>query len=165
MRKGVVEQHPFVLQMFDDEDFQDFYAKYCLICKELICKALRNKSRQRRTQIKYYDDLNILLNDANQYDNYMLQKLGLEPREGSTVALTMTINLVLTNGVEILQKGFDLELYGVHEFAMIFHYLRYLYQMLVFNRKPILIGMAGEEITRYGMLNLEDLSSSADKFK
>ena len=99
------------------------------------------------------------------YDNHVLQLAGMTPREGNTVALTMVINVILTNSLELLNKGFELELYALHELAMIFSYLKYLYMLLILNRKSMVLGMAGEEITKYGLLNLDDLCKSADKFK
>ena len=41
--------------------------------------------------------------------------MGQQPREGNTVALTMVINNVLTNSLDLLNLGFELELYGLHE--------------------------------------------------
>lgn len=81
------------------------------------------------------------------------------------MALTMVINLVIQNSIELLTRGFELELYAIHELPMIFSYLKYLYMLMVLNRKSMVLGMCGEEITKKGLVNLEDLNSSADKFK
>jgi len=115
LKKGIIEVHPFVGPRFDSGDFSDFMNKFSLVNRELLYKALRNKSRQRRSIPKYYEDFSILFNEANTYDNNVLSQIGQQPREGNTVALTMVINTVLTNSLELLNLGFELELYGIHE--------------------------------------------------
>jgi hypothetical protein len=159
LRKGLIEVHPFIGKYFDTMDFGEFFNKYSLVVRELICKSLRNKARQRRSIPKYYEDFSILFNDANAYDNQILSLSRLQPKEGNTVALTMVINLSLTNSLELLTKGFDLDLYSVTELPMIFSYLKYLYTLLVLNRKSMVLGMAGNDIP-----NLEDMSQSSPKF-
>ena len=159
LRKGLIEVHPFIGKYFDTMDFAEFFNKYSLVVRELISKSLRNKARQRRSIPKYYEDFNILFNDANAYDNQILSLSRLQPKEGNTVALTMVINLSLTNSLELLTKGFDLDLYSVTELPMIFSYLKYLYTLLVLNRKSMILGMAGNDIP-----NLEDMSQSSPKF-
>jgi hypothetical protein len=77
----------------------------------------------------------------------------------------MTIGMVISNSVELLNRGFELDLYGLHEFNMIFSYLRYLYQLFAMNRKTIILGMAGEEIAKRGMINFDDLNNSHEVFK
>lgn len=72
LRKGIIEVHPFVGRNFDSSDFGEFYTKFCLVVKEIIYKQLRNKSRSRRSIPRYYEDFNILFNDANIYDNMVL---------------------------------------------------------------------------------------------
>jgi hypothetical protein len=165
LRKGVIEVHPFVGRHFDSSEFSDFFHKYCLVVKELIFKSMRNKSRQRRSIPRYYEDFNILFNEANAYDNQVLTQAGLQPREGNTVALTLVINLVLTCSLELLNKGFELDLYALHEQTMVFSYLKYLYTLLVLNRKSMVLGMAGDEIIKKALINLENLNESPDMFK
>ena len=77
----------------------------------------------------------------------------------------MVINLVLTSSLELLNRGFELDLYALHEQSMVFSYLKYLYTLLILNRKSMVLGMSGEEIVKKGLLNLDDLNASADKFK
>lgn len=125
--------------------------------REFIYKAMRNKARQRRNIPKYYEDFSILFNDANAYDNITLSKIGQQPREGNTVALTLVINLVLNASLELLNKGFELDLYGLHEHAMVYSQLKYLYQLLMMNRKSMILGMCGDAIQQKGYINLEDL--------
>ena len=45
------------------------------------------------------------------YDNYLLGQMKESPRQGNTVALTMVINVVLKTSMELLMRGFDLDLY------------------------------------------------------
>ncbi len=106
LRKGIIEVHPFVARSFDMSDFSDFLNKYCLVTRELIFKSLRNKSRQRRAIPRYYEDFSILFNEANMYDNNTLTQANVQAREGNTVALTMVINVVLQNSLELLNLGF-----------------------------------------------------------
>jgi hypothetical protein len=68
MRKQIIELFPFISKHFDHEDFQEFYSKYCMMIREFLLKSIRNPSRQRRSLPKYYEDFNILLNDANYHD-------------------------------------------------------------------------------------------------
>lgn len=82
-----------------------------------------------------YEDFNILFNEANVYDNKILSETGQQPRDGNTVALSLVINMTLSNSLELLNRGFELELYALHEYHMIFSYLKHLYQMLMMNRK------------------------------
>ena len=77
----------------------------------------------------------------------------------------MVINTVLTNSLDLLNLGFELELYGLHELQYVFSYLKYLYMLIILNRKSMVLGMAGDEIVKKGLIILEDLPNSADKFK
>ena len=164
LTKGLREVYPFVNRYIDTTDFQDFFTKFSLVIREQILKSMRNKARQRRSIPKYFEDFNILFNDANSYDNQVLTEAGLQPKEGNTVALTMVINLVLNNSLELLNRGFELDLYGLHEYNMIFSYQRYLYQLLVLNRKSMILSMCGDEILKRGQINLDDLSASHPAF-
>ena len=76
----------------------------------------------------------------------------------------MVINLVLNNSLELLNRGFELDLYGLHEYNMIFSYQRYLYQLLVLNRKSMILSMCGDEILKRGQINLDDLTASHPAF-
>ncbi len=87
--------HPFISNYIDSDDFQEFFYKYCIIIKELLVKSLRNKSRQRRSMAKIFEDLNIILNEANYADEKILKKHNLTVKQSNTVAITLTINLVL----------------------------------------------------------------------
>ncbi|TNV82654.1 hypothetical protein FGO68_gene7836 [Halteria grandinella] len=165
MTKGVREIYPFVTKYKDTAEFQEFFHRYSLVVRELVYKALRNQSRQRRAIPKYYEDFKILFNDANAYDNMILSRTGQQPREGNTVALTMAINLVLNSSLELFNRGFELDLYGMHEHAMVYSQLKYLYQLLVMNRKSMILGMCGDEAGSKGYINLEDLQQSSEAFK
>ena len=48
---------------------------------------------------------------------------------------------------------------------MLFNYVKYLCQMLVYNRRPMVVGMAGEDIAKFNLINFEDLDQSGDKFR
>ena len=165
LKKSIIEVHPFVGPRFDSSEFTDFLNKYSLVQRELLYKALRNKSRQRRSIPRYYEDFSILFNEANTYDNLALQQMGQQPREGNTVALTLVINAVLANSLDFLNLGFELELYALHELQYVFSYLKYLYMLIILNRKSMVLGMAGDEIVKKGLIVLEDLPNSADKYR
>jgi hypothetical protein len=75
----------------------------------------------------------------------------------------MSINLLLHSSLELLNTGFELDLYAMHEHSMVFGQLKYHYQLLTMNRKSILIGI--EDASKAGYLNLEDLSSSSEAFR
>jgi hypothetical protein len=76
----------------------------------------------------------------------------------------MVINLVLESSLELLNRGFELELYMNHELPMVFNYIRYLYQLMEYNRRPKIIGMC-DDIAKLNLINFEDLDASAAKFK
>ncbi len=79
------------------------------------------------------------------------------------MAITTVINLILTISLEFLNRGVELELFANHELYMVFNYIRYTYQMLLHNRRPLIIGM-NEDFAKLGLIDLSDLSSSGDKF-
>ena len=76
----------------------------------------------------------------------------------------MVINMVVTSSLEYLNRGLQLELFATHELHMVFSYIRQLYQMVIYNRKPIVVGM-NEDLLRLNLIDLNELSNSADKFK
>ena len=47
----------------------------------------------------------------------------------------------------------------------IFSYLKYTYMMLILNRKSMVLGMAGDDIVKMQLIQLDDLSTSGDKYK
>jgi len=77
LTKGLREMYPFVIKYIDTTEFTDFFIKYSLVQREQIIKSLKNKSRARRGILKYYEDFNILFNEANSYDNNVLSSAGL----------------------------------------------------------------------------------------
>jgi hypothetical protein len=107
MRPSLFEVHPYLKKTFDEPVFQEFYHKYCLIMKELVFKCLRNPARQRRAIPKYYEDFNVLLNEANYCDEVLLKASG-QKNTNNTIALAMTINAALLNSLELLNKGIEL---------------------------------------------------------
>jgi hypothetical protein len=74
LTKGVLDLHPFISNYIDCDEFQDFLLKFSLLIKELLIKSLKNKPRQRRSMPKIFDDLNIVLNEANYADERILKK-------------------------------------------------------------------------------------------
>lgn len=127
LKLALFELQPFSKEHYDDEEFKDFFNKYAIISREYIFKCLRNKARQRRIITKYFDDLGILLNEANGLDERILKKTGQQAKSGNTVALTMTINLLLSIYLDYLNKGFELELYSIPELPSVFNYLKFVY--------------------------------------
>ena len=64
----------------------------------------------------------------------------------------MVINIMLNNSLEFLNLGFELDLYGIHELQYVFSYLKYIYMLLILNRKSMVLGMAGDEIVKKGLI-------------
>ncbi len=64
----------------------------------------------------------------------------------------MVINIMLNNALEFLNLGFELDLYGIHELQYVFSYLKYIYMLLILNRKSMVLGMAGDEIVKKGLI-------------
>ena len=88
--------------------------------------------------IRVFDDLHIVLNEANYADEKILKKHNLNVKSNNTVGISITINLVLETLIDYLNSGLELDLYGVNELPMVFNYLRYVYQMIFYNRKAML---------------------------
>ena len=82
----------------------------------------------------------------------------------NTVMLNMVINLTMKTSLEYLNKGMELELFSNHELYMLFNYTRMVYQMLFYNRKPIIQSL-NEDLNKLDMIDMSDLNSSAEQFK
>ena len=77
LTKGLRELYPFVQRYIDTTEFSEFFHKYSLVTREQILKSLKNQARARRGIPKYYEDFNIIFNEANAYDNQVLAQAGL----------------------------------------------------------------------------------------
>jgi hypothetical protein len=109
--------------------------KYSLVQRELVMKNLKNPSRQRRNAFRLFEDLNILMQEANYTDDYVLSKSREKPSQTNTVALNMSLGLVSRAMFDYLQQGFALEIYGLHELPMIFTMLKVTSNMVFSNKK------------------------------
>lgn len=76
----------------------------------------------------------------------------------------MVINVSQTIALEYMNRGLELELFAPHELYMAFNYTRMIYQMLFYNRRPMIQGM-NEDFMKLDLIDFSDLSNSADKFK
>lgn len=61
--------------------------------------------------------------------------------------------------MEFINKGFELELFALHELPMVFNYAKYVYQMLLYNRRPMIFNFCEDQI-KSGLINFEDLDKS-----
>lgn len=77
--------------------------------------------------VKIFDDLNVVLNEANFADETILKKHNFGVKSNNTVGIALTLNQVIKTQIDFLTKGIELELYAMHELGMVFNYLRYTY--------------------------------------
>lgn len=78
--------------------------------------------------------------------------------------LNLVINLTMKTSLEFLNKGMELELFAPHELYMLFNYTRMVYQMLFYNRKPIIQSL-NEDLAKLDLIDMSDLSASHQQFK
>lgn len=70
-----------------------------------------------------YDDLYILLGEANFCDEKLLNDLKQNINSRNTVALTLSISLTQDQILDCLLKVFDLDLLKIWEMPMFFNYI------------------------------------------
>jgi len=127
LEKGIKEQHPFIVNYFENPNFNEFLYKYSIVTKELLINSLRSKARQRRCLSKVFEDLSIVLNEGNFADEKLLSTTNQNVKKNNTVGIALTVNMSVQCQINYLQKGFALDLYSLHELPMIFNYIRYCY--------------------------------------
>lgn len=80
------------------------------------------------------------------------------------MALTLCINLILTMSFEMLNKGFELELYSLPEIPMVCNYLKFVCQMILYNVRAMLVAMF-EDLMKLNLINFDEIDESPSKFK
>lgn len=88
--------------------------------KEVLISCLKNKTRRRRALKRFFNDLSILLNEAIYTDEMILNKSNQQARPNNTACMTITIQLVLNQQLQMILRGFELDLYRNEELSMIF---------------------------------------------
>ena len=122
--------------------------------RENLLRQLRNVSNQHKTLNRYYEDLTILISEANYIDDFLINKKKY-PGKQTTPSLTITINLVTESMIDHLKLGFLLDLYAPYELSMIFDYLTLICGILQNNRRIMIIGFC-HDLYKSNMINFED---------
>ena len=148
------ELFPQIWSYYDCKEFKDFMVKYSLMTREGLLRQLRNVSNQHKNLNRYYEDLTILISEANYIDEFLINKKKF-PGKQTTPALTISINLVTEAMVEHLKLGFLLDLYAPYELSMIFDYLTFICGILQNNRRIMIIGFC-QDLYKSNMINFED---------
>lgn len=161
--KEVCEIYPAVISNLTDELFMEFYDKYCIMFRENVFRTLRNLTRQRRSFKRYFEDIQILVNEANWTDDQILKKNKQKMNYDNTPCLVMSINLFITQQRLFLQKGFLLELLCPNDLPEHFYYLTSVYEMQRINRQQIINSLVGGR-DFYKFINYENLNQSHDWF-
>ena len=73
-------------------------------------RQLKNLTRQRRSFKRHFEDVAILLGEANFIDDALCQKRNERLSFEGSVCLTMSVSFYLPAKIEYLQKGFQLGL-------------------------------------------------------
>ena len=154
LRDYVTEIFPNIWTYFDGKIFRDFLQKFALMSREGLLRQLRNISNQQKNLKRFYEDLVILINEANFTDDQLINKKKY-PGKTTTPSLTISINLVTEAMSEFLKLGFPLDLYAPYEFAMIFQYLSTIFGILQNNRRIMVIGFCEEEVKK-GQITFEN---------
>lgn len=125
LSQGFRELYPNAVRThLEDQEFTQYFMKFSLVCREMLVKCLRNPARQKRNLNRLFDDLNILMQEANYTDDLILNKHRERPSQTNTVALNMSLSLVSRAQFEYVHQGFALEIYGMHELPMVFAMLK-----------------------------------------
>jgi hypothetical protein len=116
----IVQTNPFIIKFMNDPTWGDFMRKYDLMTRERIIMGLRNNARQRRQNRRFFNDLSILVNEANYTDEGLLTSNGIKVSQSNTTALSLSISMTLEMMVRYLDQAFHLELIRTEELPMHF---------------------------------------------
>ncbi|CAI2387508.1 unnamed protein product [Moneuplotes crassus] len=163
MRDYVVGLFPNFWSYFDDKVVRDFLFKFSLMTREGLLRQMRNISNQQKNLKRYYEDLSILINEANFTDDRLISKKKY-PGKQTTPCLTISINLVVEAMAEFLKLGFPLDLYAPYEFAMISDYLSSVFRTLQNNRRIMILGFC-EDQARGGKISFENNEENKEFMK
>jgi len=111
------------------EEFNLYLSRVDIVCKELILLRLKNSTRHRRIQAKYFSDLNILINEADFVETHIYgrNRQGFEKQALFNWIFIKVIKCM----IEFLELGFPLELYSLEDIGMVMFYLDFLYGALI----------------------------------
>ena len=153
LRRFICDVFSSIWTIYELKEFQDFLFKFSLMTREYILRQLKNISNQKKNQNRYYEDLSILISEANYTDDILIDKKKYDGKK-TMPCLTLSINLVAETMLENLCLGIPLDLYAPYEFAMIFHYLSYISTMLQNNRRIMIIGF-WDDLYKKNQINFE----------
>jgi hypothetical protein len=117
----------------------------------------RNNARQRRQHRRYFNDLSILVNEANWTDDHLLSKRGLPLNQQNAACMSMSIGLTLEMMIRHLDQCVSLELIRQEEVPMHLLQTRYVYMLYAINRRNAL-GPLVSDVLKFNNLNLESLN-------
>lgn len=123
----IAQIHPFALKYDSEELWHEFFGKYMLMVKEKLIVYQRNQSRQRRSNRRFFNDLQVLVQDANYTDEVCLRQKNIRVTPSNTIGLSITIGMTLECMTRHLEHSFQQELIRVEELPMHFHQARYIY--------------------------------------
>jgi hypothetical protein len=122
--------------------------------REGLLRQLRHQANQTKSLHRYYEDLAILIAEANYTDDFLINAKKF-PGKQTTPSLTISINLVTEAMAEYLKLGLPLDLYAPYEFGMVFSYLTFIYGILQNNRRVMIIGFCND-LYKSGLISFED---------
>lgn len=154
LRDYVTSLFPSIWTHYETKEFKDFMFKFSLMTREAILRQLRNVANQHKSLNRFYEDLSILISEANFTDDFLISKKKY-PGKQTTPALTISINFITESMAEYLRLGFPLDLYAPYEFAMICGYLTFIYGILQNNRRIMIMGFC-EDLAKSGQISFDD---------
>ena len=149
LKGDIFKIYPVAKDYWAYDEFIDFVDKYGIMYRECFLRGLRNTTRQRRSYKRYFEDINILIGEANYTDDAMMSESGKQMAFENIACLTMSINMYITAQLDYLHKGMDLELVLPGELAEHFMYVSYIYEMCTINRQQLIGPIVGMENAKY----------------
>jgi hypothetical protein len=74
LREFVTSLFPNIWTHFDTKAFKDFMYKFSLMTRETLLKYLKNTANQTKQLNRHYEDLSILISEANFIDDFLINK-------------------------------------------------------------------------------------------
>jgi len=105
--------------------------KFGIMYRESFLRALRNTTRQRRAFRRYFEDVSILVGEANFTDEAMTSITNKPMKFENVPCLTLSVNLYTSSMLDYLYKGMELELVLTGDLAEHCMYLSYIHEMCV----------------------------------
>jgi hypothetical protein len=122
-------------------EFEEFLSRVEIVWRELLQMQLKNPTRQRRAIWKYFQDLNILLNEAVRHTQDYVEAKIFGPPVKNSVSRALLFNWMFWKTMEqieeYLRMGFEQALYSLEDVSMVAFYLDYLYGLMSSNRQSL----------------------------